>query len=75
MRKFMFALVFCSLTLPVFAEQTELLQDTVTTVKAEVREVLTQETKNVPGTDVTSLYQTLSVKILEGEEAGRIITL
>ena len=71
----MFALVFCSLTLPVFAEQTELLQDTVTTVKAEVREVLTQETKNVPGTDVTSLYQTLSVKILEGEEAGRIITL
>lgn len=53
----------------------ELLSDTQITSKAEVLEVLTQEKREIPGTDTESVYQTISVKIIDGEEAGKEITL
>src|SRR5258706_11140791 len=53
------------------ARAQELSPDIQTTAKAEVLEVLSQEKRTVPGTDVKSNYQTLRVKILDGEEAGK----
>lgn len=52
-----------------------LLQDKVSIVKAEVLEVLSEEVENIAGTDIKSTYQSLRVKILEGEKNGEIITL
>lgn len=55
--------------------QTVLVQDEVEIIKAKVIEVLKQEKKEVPGTDVQSIYQTIKVEILEGDKKGQIITV
>jgi len=57
------------------ANAQELVLDKQITAKAEVLEVLKQETKNIPGTDTKSNYQTLLVKILDGEEKGKEVTV
>lgn len=60
---------------PFYLNAQELIQDKVEIIKAEVVEVLNQEKKNVPGTDVQSLYQTIKVKILEGGQMGKFVTI
>ncbi len=61
---------------PVFAQQEgEVVPDTITTVKARVLDILNQEMKTVPGTDVKSEYQTIKVQVLEGDEKGKTITV
>lgn len=68
--------LFLSVAVPVFAQNSgELVQDKVTTVKARVVDIVSQEIRNVPGTDITSNYQTISVEILKGEEKGKVITV
>lgn len=72
------AFVVASLILvgwPVCATAQELVQDTVTTAKARVVEVLSSEAREVPGTDVVSTFQTLSVEILEGAQAGAFVVV
>lgn len=59
--------------LPIAAQ--EVVLDTTTTVKAQVLEVLVDEQRIVPGTEVETAYQVLSVEILNGEEVGKIIEL
>lgn len=62
----------------IFAHSThaqELVPDKITYAKAVVVEVLKQETKKRPGTDVDAIYQTISAKILEGEEEGSLVTV
>jgi len=59
----------------VSAQSPSLLQDKTSIVKAEVVSVLSEETKNVPGTDVVTTYQSLRVKILEGEKKGMVIDI
>lgn len=66
---FLFAFSF------VYAQEPTLLQDKVSVVKAKVIEVTQEERKNVPGTDMEALYQSLKVEILEGEKKGQVITL
>jgi uncharacterized membrane protein len=58
-----------------FAQDGNLIQDTVTIVKAKVLEVEKQELKTVPGTDVKSNYQTIQVQILEGDDSGKVVTV
>lgn len=58
---------------PIHAQ--EIVPSTQTTVKAQVLEIVKQEVKRVPGTDVNGNYQTISVKILEGDEKGKIVTV
>lgn len=53
----------------------ELVKDSQVTTLARVVEVVKQETKRVPGTDVTGDYQTLRVVILEGEQKGKEVTV
>ena len=57
------------------AQEPVLLQDQVNIVKARVVEVLNEEQKNLPGTDILSTYQTLKVEILEGPKKGKVIIL
>ncbi len=76
MRKaFSILLIFLTLTTPVFAQQGQLLQDKVTTVKAKVLDITAEQVKQVPGTDVSDNYQTLQVQILEGDQKGQIVTV
>ncbi len=63
---------------PVYAsahQDGELVPSTVDIVKAQVVEILKQEEKNVPGTDIRTSNQTIKIKILEGKEEGQIITV
>jgi uncharacterized membrane protein len=73
------AVLFLSIALALFgapeAYAQEIIQDTVTFVKAEVTEVISQEEKEILGTGTPATYQTIEVRILEGADAGKIITL
>ncbi len=75
--KSIFAIIFLFFTLitPVFAQEGLLIQDSVSVVKAKVVKITNQEVKTVPGTDVTSNYQTLQVQIQEGKLKGKEVTV
>lgn len=65
--------MFCSPFALVHAQ--ELVTDTVHIMKARVVEVVSQETKQVPGTNVEGVYQTIRVEILQEPEKGDIVTI
>ena len=67
-------LVICFFS-PLQSSAQELIQDKVEIVKARVLEVVSQEKKEVPGTDVQSVYQTIKAEILEGDKKGQTITI
>jgi uncharacterized membrane protein len=69
------AIFFFGLISQAYAQEPILLQDKVSIVKAKVLEVLSEERRTVPGTDVESVYQSLKVEILEGEKKGMVIEL
>lgn len=71
----LFSVVVLTTFLPFSLQAQELIQDKVEIVKAEVVEVLSQEKKNIPGTDVESIYQTITAKILEGDQNGKVVTI
>ena len=60
---------------PTSSAQATLLQDQVSIVKAQVTKIISHETKNIPGTDVQSLYQTLQATILEGTQKDQSVTV
>ncbi|RJR14154.1 YibE/F family protein [Candidatus Parcubacteria bacterium] len=76
MRISLFALgmVFLS-SVPFCAFAQELVPEKVETVKARVIEIISQETRPIEGTDVTTDFQTIRVEILEGEKKGEIVTV
>ncbi len=55
--------------------QAELVPDTVTMMKARVIEIEKEETKAVEGTDAVHSFQTIKVKILDGAEKGKTVTV
>jgi uncharacterized membrane protein len=74
MKRLLFAIaLFCMCTGVVHAQ--ELVLDEVTTEKAQVVEILSQETMNVPGTDTPVTVQSIKVKFLEGTDAGLVVTI
>ncbi len=79
MRKYFLFLSLLFVLLPTLganaAEETVLIQDQRTTVRAQVLEVTKEEEKLVPGTDTSSTYQDLQVTILDGEEIGKVVTV
>jgi len=68
----LFAICFFA---PLQSSAQELIQDKVEIVRAKVVEVVSQEKKEVPGTDVQSVYQTIKAEILEGDKKGQTITI
>ena len=69
------ALLITGAFLPLPSSAQELIQDKVEIVKAKVVEVVSQEKKEVPGTDVQSTYQTIRAEILEGDKKGEVVTI
>lgn len=67
---FLFIFLF-SAFLPSILNAQELIQDDITTVKAKVIDIVDKKIKNVPGTDITSEYQTLKVEIISGTDTGK----
>ncbi len=53
----------------------ELVPDTIITMKARVMDILSQETRQVPGTTAQGTYQKIRVEVLDGPEKGKIITV
>ena len=53
----------------------ELVEDTVSIMKARVLEVVSQEEQLIPGTDVATTYQTIQVRVLDGPQEGNQITV
>lgn len=79
MRQFFISVSVAMVTLlfPVHASfaQAELMSDTVTLMKARVMAIEKEEARPVEGTDATHSFQTIKVKILDGEEKGKVITV
>ncbi len=53
----------------------ELAQDSVVTMKGKVLEVISEERRQIPGTDVETSYQTIKVEIIDGPEKGKVIDI
>ncbi len=70
-----FCFVIGSMFFCTHADAQEMVPDTITTEKAQVVEILKQETKKIPGTDNLTIVQSIRAKILEGSEAGVIVTI
>lgn len=76
LRTLIFSVVLISgVFFPLPSNAQELIQDKVEIVKAKVVEVVSQEKKEVPGTDVQSIYQTIRAEILEGDKKGEVVTI
>lgn len=59
---------------PLQSHAQELLQDRVTILKAQVVSIEAKESAHLPGLDLLSENQTITAKILEGDDAGREVT-
>jgi uncharacterized membrane protein len=53
----------------------EVYQDVQNLWRAEVVEVVSQETREVPGTDTSHIYQDIRAELLSGDRAGEIIDI
>ena len=67
------SLVTLTLIFPSALFAQELIQDKVEIVKARVIEVISQENREVPGTDVQTTYQKIRVEIREGDKKGEVV--
>lgn len=75
MKKTILLLSFFIIAIPATLFAQEIIQDKVEIIRAKVIEVLSQEKREVPGTDVQSIYQTIKAEIIEGEKKGSIVTI
>lgn len=67
---------FAALLLPLgFASAQELHNDFQGTYHGKVIEVLSEEMREIPGTDTGHLYQTIKAEVLDGPQEGKIITI
>ncbi len=72
--KYLAVLAFLLCAAPI-AQAQEVVLDTVTVVKAQVVDVVSEDTRLIPGTETPTIYQTIKAEILEGEDAGQVLTL
>jgi len=73
---FLFMIIFsCVFLLNFTAFAQEVVLDKQVIVKAQVLEIISQEVKTVPGTDVKTQFQKIKVRILEGEEKDNLIAV
>lgn len=71
----LFILYMVNIFLPTQTHAQQIIQDKVEILKAKVVEVLNEEKKEIPGTDVEGIHQTLLIEILEGEKRGKNIKI
>jgi len=58
---------------PMVVSGAELISDKSVIIKAVVTDVIKEEQKEIIGTNTKALEQTLKVKIIEGEETGKVV--
>jgi uncharacterized membrane protein len=75
MKKALFLLALIVLPAFAMAQDTQLIRDEQQVVLARVLEVISEEQKNIPGTDRETVYQTIKAEILEGSIKGRIVEI
>ncbi len=75
--RILFSLLFLagSFFAPGYAHGAEIIRDKQVLAKTEVLKVLKQEERIIPGTGTKGPFQSLEVKILEGEEKGKVLTI
>ncbi|PIR83621.1 hypothetical protein COU18_02980 [Candidatus Kaiserbacteria bacterium CG10_big_fil_rev_8_21_14_0_10_51_14] len=67
--------VFAGSIFPLAVHAQELVPDTAVTMKAKVLEIISEERRQIPGTDVMSTYQTIRIEALDGLEKGDVVTV
>lgn len=72
---FLFLIVFVSFLPSHFVKAQELVEDKIEVVRAKVLEIQSNEKRNIPGTEVKSFLQIISVKILEGDQKDKTVTI
>ena len=75
MTMYKFAILLLITCAPLLVSAQELVADTVVTMKARVIGVQSQETREVPGIDITALHQTIRAEIVEEPEKGVVVTI
>jgi uncharacterized membrane protein len=75
MRKIFLFLLFTFSLLPSLSFAQEIIQDKTEVVKAQVLEILNQTEEDILDTGVESIFQTIKIKILEGDQSGEIVTI
>lgn len=61
--------------LPVTAQEAVLYDDVQDVLRAQVTEILSSESRTIPGVDAVTVYQTLQAEILGGTKDGQVITV
>ncbi len=74
MKGFCIFLVLLFLASPAAARAQELHQELQETVRAEVLRIISEESRDIVGTDAEATVQEVQVRILEGERAGNVAT-
>ncbi|MDQ3014873.1 MAG: YibE/F family protein [bacterium] len=75
MKKMFMCVLLSILFFPSVMGAQVLHQDIQETLRAKVVEVVSQERREVPGTDTISTYQTIRAEIIEGDKTGQIVTI
>lgn len=77
MMKYSTILIMLAVFLPftASAQTGEIMQDQYETVLGRVVEIVSQENRNIPGTDTEALHQTIRAEILEGTLKGQTIQI
>jgi len=61
--------------LPMHAGGQELYNDYQATWRGQVKEIISEEMREIPGTDTKHLYQNIRAEILDGPRAGEVIVI
>lgn len=67
--------IVCTLLIAPAAHAQEAIPSVVTFQKAKVLEIVSEETREIPGTNTPAKVQTIKVEILDGDQKGKILTL
>ncbi len=75
--KSFFAVLLIALTFTIgtVSAQSELVPDEISMMKGRVISIETEETKNIPGTETETTFQTITAEILDGTEKGNRVTI
>lgn len=75
MKKVLFLLALIVSPSFAVAQDAQLIRDEQQVVLARVVEIVSEEERNIPGTNRETIYQTIRAEILEGDTKGRIVEI
>lgn len=75
MKKAILALVLMFSVLPALASAQELVSENQGLMRGKVLEVVSEEERFIPGTDISHTFQSVRIEILEGERKGEVLVI